>query len=76
MKIGNGFIGGEAKITDGEIKVVKPSFIFSSKPETAALELIDGAYEIVEMWKVESPWQSKWKEEWLRKARELGANPE
>ena len=43
-----------------------------------AVSLIDGVYEIVEIWGAGelSPSQRKWKEEWLRKARELGAYPE
>lgn len=48
--------------------------IYSSKPEVAAIELIDGAYEIVELSKAETPAQKKWKAGWLAKAKELGAN--
>jgi len=49
--------------------------IFSKKPEIAALELIDGAYEIVELWKPEHKSQKLWREAWLKKAKELGAQP-
>lgn len=49
--------------------------IYSSKPAVAALELVDGAYEIVELSKAETPAQKKWKANWLAKARSLGAQP-
>lgn len=38
-------------------------------------ELIDGAYDVVELWKVETPAQRKWRVEWLEKARKVGATP-
>ena len=58
----------------------KPKFktagqIFSSKPSVAAIELIDGAYDIIEAWKPEGPFNKEWKKRWMEKARELGANP-
>jgi hypothetical protein len=49
--------------------------VYSKKPEVAAIELLDGAYDIIEIWKAESPAQIAWKREWLAKAKELGANP-
>jgi hypothetical protein len=49
--------------------------VYSSKPQVAAIELLDGAYDIIEIWKAESPSQKAWKTAWLSKARELGANP-
>ena len=38
-------------------------------------ELIDGAYDIIEIWYASSPAQQKWKKEWMQKARDKGANP-
>lgn len=38
--------------------------------------LIDGCYEIVELFKAESPAQIAWKKKWLAKAREFGASGE
>jgi hypothetical protein len=50
--------------------------IFSKKPEVAAMELIDGAYEIVELWEPTMEHQAEWKRLWLEKAREiLGLTP-
>ena len=37
------------------------------------LSLIDGAYEIVELFIAKTPAQFEWKREWLKKAREVGA---
>jgi hypothetical protein len=37
------------------------------------LELVDGAYELVERYKPESPAQDEWKRNWLEKARRAGA---
>jgi len=39
------------------------------------LELIDGAYELVELYKPESPAQEAWKRNWLEKAIRAGAGP-
>ena len=39
------------------------------------VELVDGAYDIVEIWAAESPAQIAWKKAWMAKARKLGANP-
>lgn len=49
--------------------------VYSTKPETALVELINGAYDIIEIWKAESPAQISWKKAWMAKARELGARP-
>jgi len=49
--------------------------IFSKHRETALLELVDGAYEIVELYKPEGEYNKKWRDEWLKRARELGAQP-
>jgi hypothetical protein len=38
--------------------------------------LIDGCYEIVELFQAESPAQIAWKENWLSKARKFGASGE
>lgn len=39
------------------------------------LRLIDGAYEIVELYKPQSPAQEEWRKRWLEDARSLGAVP-
>jgi hypothetical protein len=49
--------------------------IYSKKPEVAAIELLDGAYDIIEIFDAKTPAQIAWKKAWLIKARELGANP-
>lgn len=49
--------------------------VYSKKPEVAAIELIDGAYDIIELWRADSPAQEAWRKAWLKKAKELGANP-
>ena len=49
---------------------------YSSSKAKALVELIDCAYEIVEVWNVaDSPYNKAWKAAWLAKARELGAEP-
>ncbi len=49
---------------------------YSSEREKALLELVDGAYDIIELYKPEgSAYNKVWRETWLRKARELGAVP-
>ena len=49
--------------------------IYSTRPEVALVELIDGAYDIIEIWDAKSPAQIAWKKAWMSKARELGAYP-
>ena len=41
------------------------------------LELVDGAYDVVEIApiKPEETYNLKWRREWLEKARQCGANP-
>jgi hypothetical protein len=39
------------------------------------VSLVDAVYDMVEIYKPQSPSQIKWRNEWLRKAREAGANP-
>lgn len=39
----------------------------------AAIDLIDGAYEIVELYEPQSPAQEAWQKHWLEEARALGA---
>lgn len=39
------------------------------------LELVDGAYDLVEIYHASSPAQIQWKKNWLAKAKSLGANP-
>ena len=47
----------------------------SSRLETL-LALIDGAYDIVEIWNTDtSPYNKEWKKQWLQAARECGAQP-
>lgn len=38
-----------------------------------AVALVDGAYEVVELYQPKSHAQEEWKREWLRRAREVGA---
>jgi hypothetical protein len=68
-----------AEVSDGGRCAVDAGFgiapIYSTKPEVALVELIDGAYDIIEIWKAESPAQIAWKKAWMAKARELGAHP-
>ena len=42
----------------------------------SAVSLVDGAYEIVELFKPQSPAQAKWRESWMAQARGIGAGPE
>ena len=47
-----------------------------SPDKTAALlSLVDGAYDIIELWRADSPSQKVWREDWLKKAKKLGAQP-
>lgn len=48
---------------------------YSTDPQQALLELVDGAYDIIELWKPETPAQIEWRRAWMEKARELGAQP-
>jgi len=50
-----------------------PVITFSKAPNTAALELIDGAYDLIEVYKPEGAYNIQWRNAWLAKARELGA---
>jgi hypothetical protein len=52
-----------------------PMYSFSKDPEKAAIELIDGAYDLIEIFKPQSPAQNQWRLAWLKKAKELGAQP-
>ena len=36
-------------------------------------ELLDGAYEVVELWSASSPSQQEWRTKWLAGARKFGA---
>lgn len=47
--------------------------IFSKKPQVAVLELLDGAYGVIMLWEPGTPYQEKWKQLWLEKAREIKA---
>jgi hypothetical protein len=42
--------------------------------ENRAVSLVDGAYDVVELWEPTNPAQKKWKRDWLRGAWALGAN--
>ena len=41
-----------------------------------AIALVDGAWEVVKLFQPKCPAQEKWKREWLRQARDVGAGPE
>ncbi len=48
-----------------------------SRQSAQLLELVDGAYTLVELYKPdpkESPYNVKWRKNWLEKARALGAS--
>ncbi len=51
------------------------SLRLTSSPELSLLELIDGAYDIVEIWPAVTPAQKIWKRKWLDNARKHGAHP-
>jgi hypothetical protein len=61
---------------------VKPSHVVQlcdralqgSADYNEACSLIDGAYEVVELFPAESPSQIKWKADWLAAARKHGAS--
>jgi hypothetical protein len=44
--------------------------------DTTLLELVDAAYEIVELYNPSSPAQEAWRLNWLEKARKAGAGPD
>ena len=44
--------------------------------DTTLLELVDGAYELVEVYKPDSPAAEAWRRNWLEKARKAGAGPD
>jgi len=54
---------------------MKPLFEGMSELETLRC-LVDAAYTTVELHKMEGAYNKHWKAEWLRKAREMGAQPE
>lgn len=43
--------------------------------DTTLLELVDGAYELVEIYKPDSPAAEAWRRNWLEKAIRAGAGP-
>jgi hypothetical protein len=44
----------------------------SSKEENITLlELVDGAYDVIELYDAKTPAQKKWKNDWLEKARKF-----
>ncbi len=47
--------------------------IYSKDKEIAAKELINGAYDLIEMYQPTGEYNKKWRLNWLAKARELGA---
>lgn len=51
--------------------------VFSEDNKVAAIELLDGVYDLVEIWqpKPEEVYNKKWRESWLKRARECGAHP-
>jgi hypothetical protein len=63
-------------LRDKEKTDPKPIWHDYSKRELDMLSLIDGCYEVIELYKPQSPSSQVWKENWLRKARKLGATPE
>lgn len=48
----------------------------SGSTEQDYIQLLDTAYDIMEIWNVvESPYNQELKKDWLKRARELGAVP-
>ena len=48
--------------------------LYKTDKERELLELVDGCYEVIELYKPQSPSQVAWKKNWLEKARKLGAS--
>lgn len=48
---------------------------YSKDKNKAALELVDAACDLIELYKPESPYNKLWRESWLKKAKELGITP-
>ena len=48
---------------------------YSKDKNKAALELVDAAYDLVELYKPESPYNKLWRDSWLKKSKELGITP-
>ena len=46
-----------------------------AQPEWSMVELIDGAYDIVEIWPALTPAQKIWKKKWMVCARQHGTHP-
>lgn len=57
----------EAMKTEGKLEELQKLYI-------DARSLLDGCYEIVEIWKAETPSQVKWKRNWLEAAKKHGAS--
>lgn len=62
---------------------VSPETQTAPKPEiktdeaklAKCVSLVDAVYDMVEIYKPQSPSQIKWRENWLSKAREAGSSP-
>lgn len=64
-------------ITSSEIIGLKVERSEENNPkpvDSELLSLVDGALEIVTIYKAESPAQIEWKKNWIKKAIELGAS--
>lgn len=48
---------------------------YSTDKKVAAIELLDAAYDVVELYSPTSPYGIAWRASWLKKAKELGAHP-
>ena len=48
-----------------------PKKISQINPQSELSELVDGAYNIVELWDAETKAQKDWQRRWLEKARKL-----
>lgn len=62
------------EIQSGE-GVANAAILEASQRLEEMLSLLDGAYDVVEIWKAETPHQTQWKSEWLKIARKCGAIP-
>lgn len=53
----------------------KPEIKTDQAKLAECISLVDAVYDMVQLYKPKSPSQIKWRENWLRKAREAGASP-
>ena len=68
--LGSKAIPDKKKLRPGKSRPTPP--VFSADDDTAARELIDAAYDVVEIYDVNgSPYNQVWKQAWLKRANEI-----